>query len=406
MKIYRFLAVVAIMMLFSFLLINGDSLEPIKIGFVGDFSQVSQKLTEEAYRAALIAVEDINAGGGILGRPVIMIKRDGGNDPELHAKYVREIIEKEDIVAIFGGAASSCVLEASRIAKEKKIPYLVSVGNSQVIVLENGHPYVFLFEPNSAMEGRGISIFASILPWKRYAWLGPDYVWGHRMLKAFKKNLKDMNVNVQFVKELWHGLDEKNFMPYIQNLLVAKPEALFLGSWGEDIKIFILQAKSTRLFNSIAVFGMIYHDTAVALGKDLPKGVWGFSRAPFYYLSEKFPMAKTFTEKYHSKFNTYPGGFSICGYDSFLAWVAAAKKSDSVKPEKIAQTLKGLKFNSLRGESFIRPIDGQMNCSAYFGLMKFVPEYPFAIIKPVIEIKAKQTWLTEDEIKAVRRKKN
>jgi ABC-type branched-subunit amino acid transport system substrate-binding protein len=167
-----------------FLLVDSlayGEVQPIKIGFVGDFSSVSRAYTENAFKVAQFAVAQFNAKGGLFGRPVEMVHRDGANDPDLHYRHVLELAREENIVAVFGGASSPCVLRASSACKARKIPYLVSIGNSQTIVVENGHPYVSLFEPNSCMESLGFSIFASLMPWKRYAWVGPDYVHGgHR----------------------------------------------------------------------------------------------------------------------------------------------------------------------------------------------------------------------------------
>ena len=133
--------------LFFFLLTlimpKGYALEKtIKIGFVGDFSDVSQAYTHNMYKAAQLAVNEFNAAGGLLGHRIGLISRDGGNDPRKHYEHVISLVQDEKVVAIFGGASSLCVLKASEASKEQRVPYLVSIGNSQSIVVEKGHPYV------------------------------------------------------------------------------------------------------------------------------------------------------------------------------------------------------------------------------------------------------------------------
>lgn len=169
---------------------------PVKIGFVADFTAVSRDYANNMFKAAQMAVSEFNAQGGLNGRPVEMVRRDGGNDPERHARHIADLVREEKIAAVFGGASSPCVLKASAVCRELKIPYLVSLGNSQSIVVENGHPFVFLFEPNTRMESIGFSIFATLMPWHRYAWIGPDYSWGRDVLGFFKQYFKNIGAPI------------------------------------------------------------------------------------------------------------------------------------------------------------------------------------------------------------------
>ena len=206
---------------------------PIKIGFVADFSSVSRPYTENAFKVAQFAVAEFNAQGGVLGRPVQMIHRDGANDPALHYRHVVDLVRKENIVAVFGGASSPCVLKASAACKELKIPYLVSMGNSQSLVVENGHPYVFLLEPNTRMESMGFSIFVSLMPWKRYAWFGPDYSWGRDVMGFFKQYFEDIGAPITWTAEIWHPLGAREYKAAIERIIASQPEALVVATWGK-----------------------------------------------------------------------------------------------------------------------------------------------------------------------------
>jgi len=91
--------------------------ETIKIGFVGDFSAVSKDYTSNMYNAAQMAVNEFNKAGGLLGKTIKMIQRDGGNDPQRHYDHVTALARKDNVVAIFGGASTPCVLKASTAAR-------------------------------------------------------------------------------------------------------------------------------------------------------------------------------------------------------------------------------------------------------------------------------------------------
>ncbi len=216
---------------------------PIKIGFVGDFSSVSQAYTKNAFNVAQFAVDEINSQGGVLGNPVQLVHRDGANDPALHYRHVVALAREENVVAVFGGASSPCVIKASAACKELKIPYLVSIGNSQSIVVENGHPYVCLFEPNSRMESLGFSIFPSLMPWKRYAWIGPDYAWGRGIMGFFKQYFEEIGSPITWTAECWHPLGDKDYEAAIQKVIAGQPAAVagalrgltFTGLRGESV---------------------------------------------------------------------------------------------------------------------------------------------------------------------------
>jgi branched-chain amino acid transport system substrate-binding protein len=378
--------------------------ETVKIGFVGDFTGPAFKMTKDAEQAAILPIEKINSQGGILGRKVEMITRDGGNRPELHARLLHEIISQEKVTAIFGGAASSCVLGASAVAKELKIPYLVSVGNSSAIVWEKGHRYVFLFEPNSVMEANAWVPWAAKQPWRVYSWIGPDYEWSRTTLETFKKKMAERGIQLKFEKELWHKLGETTFTSYIPILKASRPEVLFIGTWGASANAFLLQAGSAGLFKGMKAFGVIGEDTCIALGDKMPEGLYGFSRGAFNYYSAKSAAGKEFTDKYYEKFKMYPGGFSFCANDSVIAWEAAVKKAGSFEAEKVADALRGLKFSGPRGEQYIRAIDGQLSCETTIGPLVYNKNFGFAVLDPANAIPAEEAWLSIDEVNAIRSK--
>lgn len=370
----------------------------ITVGFVGDFSDVSKAYAENVYMAFELAVDGLNSAGGAAGQQVRVIRKDGGNDPRKHRDFVRMLIEREKVVAVFGGASSPCVLEASEVCRELKVPYLVSMGNSQVIVAEHGHPYVFLFEPSAWMESRGFSVFLTLMPWRRYAWVGPDYSWGHDVLKTFKQHFEEIGVPIEWTTEAWHPLGTTDFSDIIAQIRRGAPEALVIGSWGADATQFVSQADRQGLLEHTAVFAWFTYEVNSEMGCWLPEGSWILCRGPFNYLAEKYPKARSFVSDFVARFETYPNGFTVCCYDSVLAWQEAVKRAGSVEPAAVAQALRGLKFDGLRGPSFIRAVDGQMNCPAYFGRLDSVAAYPFPVLQSVIEVPASKTWLSEGEV--------
>ena len=297
------------------------------------------------------------------------------------------------------------MLKASIASKALKIPYLVSIGNSQSIVVENGHPYVFLFQPNLWMETKAFSIFVSLMPWKRYAWVGPDYSWGHGVLRNFKQHFEEIGTPIKWTTEAWHKVGTTDYEAVIQEILDGNPDALVIGSWGEDVRHFTIQAKSHGLFDKMAVFGWFTYNMTGDMGRMVPEGMWNLARGgPFNHLADKVPQAKSFVDKFVEQFDEYPNGYTISCYDSLTAWHQAVNNTKSADPIAVAKTLKGMTFVGLHGISFIRAVDGQMNCPIYFGRLTFVSKYSFAVWESVIEVPAKNTWLSGEEVLSRRTK--
>ncbi|MCB1761988.1 MAG: ABC transporter substrate-binding protein [Gammaproteobacteria bacterium] len=375
---------------------------PIRIGFVGDFSSVTQSYTHNAFAAAEMAVEELNARGGVLGRSVELLSRDGAIDPEAHYRHVTELVRDQGVVAIFGGGPSHTVLAASQASREREVPYLVSIGNPQSVVVEQGHPFVFLFSPNHRMESLGFSIFTTLMPWRRYAWIGPDYIWGREVMGFFREYFEAIGAPIEWSAEIWYPLGNTDYRDGIQRIIASSPDALIVATWGEDLRHFILEAEKSDLFGKMAVFGWF----SIIPGSDerlLPEGIWKISRAPFNYLADKYPQTRDFVDRFTHRTGTFPLGFTIVCYDSIRAWSEAVAQAGSVNPTTVATALRGMTFVGLRGESHIRAIDGQLNSPVYFGRLTYPSAYPLGVLESIIEIPAEKLWLGEEEVATRRR---
>ena len=373
----------------------------ICIAFVGDFSGPTREFCRKAYDGALLAVQDINDQGGLLGRQVEIIKLDGGNDPQRHYRYVTELGARKEVAAVFAGGTSSVLLEGSRASLEQRTPYLITMGNSQSLVVDHGHPYVFLFQPSTYMETKAFSIFASLMPWRKYVWIGPDYIWGREVFNYYRQHFAALGSPIEWKVQIWHPLGTPDFRPMIEDILKAEPEALVIASWGEDLQRFIDQAQPYGFIGKMPIFAPMLPENPKV---EIPDGIWSVSRAPFNYLADKYPQTEAFAQRFLERYQTNPSGFPICSYDAVLAWRGAVLKANSFDREAVAEALKGLTFQGLRGDSYIRPIDGQMDCPTYIGRSLYRFEPRTRILDSVIEIPATKTWPSEQEILKARKK--
>lgn len=380
--------------------------QTIRIGFVADFSAVAKEYGEAGHRAALLAVEEINSRGGLSGQRVVLVKRDGQNDPHEHYRHVEALSGDSSVSAILGVGSSLCIAGGSEAAEKNRIPYLASLGNAASITVENGHPYIFQFQPNSAMETKSWAMLMTLFPWKSYAWVGPDYSWGHETYADFINAFEDIGADITIKPTLWHPLGHNDFIEIVEKVKRAQPEMLIIGSWGKDIANFYRAASEQNLLDEIGVFGRFTGNISQPVDRDIEQDIWVPSRGPFKYLASKYQRTDRFVSRFKERYGTYPNSIAICCYDAILAWHAAAQKAGRVDRQHIAESLKGIHFKGLRGDSYIRAVDGQMNCSSYLGLLRYDPEYDSSVLDHIVEVKAEQTWLTSYEVLEWRKRTN
>lgn len=370
----------------------------VRIGLVADLSSIAGQYGVAGYRAAALAVEEINDRGGLLGRQLELLKRDGGNNPDQHHRHVDTLAADPRVAVVLGVGSSLSVAAASDAARRNKLPLLAALGNAATITIEDGHPYIFQFQPDSSMETKSWAMFMTLFPWKKYAWVGPDYGWGHSIYANFIKAFEDIGADITIVPTLWHPLGQDDFTAIIRKIKSVQPEMLILATWGNDIVRFYQDAEEQNLFEQMGVFGRFPENISETTGENIAGNIWVPSRGPFKYLAARYTRARQFVRTYKARYGTYPNSIAICCYDAMLAWAAAVKKAGRFEREAVAAALKGIEFEGLRGQSYIRAVDGQMNSSTFFGLLVYDPQYGSSVLNNVVEVKAEQTWLAPEDV--------
>jgi branched-chain amino acid transport system substrate-binding protein len=373
----------------------------VKLGFVADITGPGFLIALSQKNALELGVAEINSSGGLLGRKVELIIRDSQLKPELGAILARDLIRRDKVNFLIGPTSPAVALAVSRVCRENKKLIYFHGANNESISKEQGHRYLFQVIPNTFMEGQAVAVFLSQKSFKRIAIIGPDVEYGHSQAEAFKKKLSEIDPSAKVVKELWPKLGEKDYAPFMAELLSGKPELIYSILWSGDLAAFIRQGRICGLFRSIRLLGLLDYDLLKGLGGDLIPNLYGFDRAPFYAINN--PRMKAFVEKYKVRTGEYPSAWAVTVYDGLMALRKAVEKAKSLDTEKVIAALEGLQWDSLRGPLYIRPIDHMANCGIFFGLTYKDPKYPFYIMKDVTVIPGQEVWHSEEEVKAFRK---
>ena len=249
---------------------------PIKVGVIYGLGGAAAPYTKPAVAGHEMAVEEINAKGGLLGRKLQLVVRDDQSKPDVGVREARDLILREKVDFLTGVIHSGVALAISEVAREYKKIFLVSIAKTAALTEDKGHRYVFRSTSNTLIEGRAAAILMAPQPFKRFAVTGPDYEYGHRMGEDFVTHLKKLRPDVQIVAEVWPKFGERDFTPHINALLQAKPEMVFSSIWGGDHIAFVKQAKPYGFFGKTQYMAISQGDLDVAqpLGAEAPEGLF------------------------------------------------------------------------------------------------------------------------------------
>jgi branched-chain amino acid transport system substrate-binding protein len=403
-------AVGVLMLLLGLVLIvsPAEAQKSIKVAMVNTTTGSFALYGLAGIEGAKIAVAELNAAGGVLGRKVELIVRDDSAKPDVGSREIRDVILREEVAAVFGPVSSGVLLAMSEVAKENKTILIAHTSNTERAVVERGHRYIFSVVTNTFIEGSAMGEYMAKKPYKKYMIIGPDYEFGHIQSEAFERRLKENKKDVEIIGRVWPKGGETDYTSYITAIIAAKPDAVYSNLFGSDLIGFTKQAKGYDFFKKFPFASLYDVDTLQGLGKDVVEGVIGYERGPFHVIRKLAPgqRIEDFIKKYRAATNKYPSCWAINAYDAVMAWTKAVKKANTIETEKVVDALEGLQLDSLRGPGrYIRKVDHQANVGSYIGVVAWDKSFPdFAIWKDATYIPGDKVWRSEAEVLEVRAK--
>ncbi len=266
--------------------------DTIRLGFVADISGIGATFYKSQKNAIDLFIDQTNAAGGVLGKKLEVVVRDSQLKADTGANAARELILSEKCDFLIGPTSSAVALAVTKVAKELKKVVYFHTSNAESLTTTDFQPYMFQVVPNSGIEGRGCVLYLSEKPYKRYAYIGPDYAYGHTQFDAFKNDLGKRKPDAEVVEIVWVKQGETNYSPFIPTLMAKNPEIVFTSLWGGGLSSFIKQAKPFGLFKQATLTSLFDLDMLRASGKDMPEGLLGYARCPFYAVDN--PEMKAF----------------------------------------------------------------------------------------------------------------
>jgi branched-chain amino acid transport system substrate-binding protein len=349
---------------FSALAVSAQS-TPIRIGEVNSYSAIPQ-FTQPYRQGWQLAVDEVNAAGGLLGRKVEVLARDDAGKPEEALRHAVELTSREKVDVLAGGFLSNVGLALADHAGKNKRLFVASEPLTDAIVWDKGNRYTFRLRPSTWMQAAMLVEEAAKLPAKRWATIAPNYEYGQSAVASFKELLKAKRPDVEFVGEQWPGQGKIDAGSTLSAIMASKPDAIFNVTFAADLAKLVREGNQRGVFPKVPVVSMLSGEPEYleVLKDETPKG-WIVTGYPWDQIDT--PAHASFAANYYKKYNENPKVGSVVGYATMQAIFEAIRKAKSTDNEKLVAAMRGLKFSTPFGPAEFRAVDHQSTMGAYVG---------------------------------------
>ena len=370
---------VAVLLMLATTAVAADT---IKLGALYPLSGRAEGLGRECKLGAEMAVEEINAKGGVLGKKLELLSADSKANVQEGTNLVKRYIQKDNVDFLFGVVSSAVALAVSEVAKQEKVVTMITIGSTDTLTKEKWNRYTFRSGMCNSQEANSLALYTA----KKYPKLtkfyniGPDYEYGRTMWEIFKAKTNEQNPKAEFTGEQWPKLATPDYTSYINAILQAKPDAVFCTLWGGDLVAFFKQAKPYGLFDKMKWVIATGADVSLAraMGKEMPTGIIADQR--YYFHWPESPRNQAFVKAYQAKNNEYPSAWAAQGYDGIYFLAEGVKKAGSLDKEKVIAALEGLSIDAPRGKATLRKEDHQLFADYMVGEIGWDKKYDITIV--------------------------
>lgn len=375
---------------------------PIKVGIIDTYTGPATTYTQDVLDGFKLAINQVNAKGGVIGRKIVFVTRDDNFKPDIALTMAKDLVMREKVDVLMGSTNSGGALAVSEFARREKVPFIVTDAKSDKIIGEKGHRYVFNANENTAMIGKAAALALSKKPYVKYWIMGEDYEFGHACADAIWTNLKALKPDVQLLGQSWRKVGETDLAPYFTPAINANPDCIISAAGGGGVTNFLKAVKAMGLEKRVA-FYQHYATDSIALsplGMDGPEGVLGSSSYHFYYPNTR--RNKVFAEEFKRAYKRNPGSTALYGYVAGTLITKAFEKAGAVDAERFVTAMENLVVDSPIGKLQMRGCDHQLILPMYYGVTKKSPSHGFLIGTEMVTVSGKDYLPTCEDMSKLR----
>lgn len=311
--------------------------EEIPVGEFASLTGGSASFGQSSHKGTELAIEEINAQGGVLGKKIKLITEDDQSQAGQPATIMRKLISQDNVVAVLGEVASSKSLEAAPICQESKIP-MISPASTNPKVTEVGD-YIFRTCFIDPFQGTVVAKFALARGWKKIAVLTDvkqDYSVGLAdcFIQGFTAN------GGEIVREQKYSTGDKDFKPQLTSLKAAKPDAIFVPGYYAEVALIAKQARLLGIkVPLLGGDGWVGDSLLKVAGKSLD----GSFFSCHFSADDQTPKVQEFVKKYKAKYGETPDDMAALGYDSAMILADAITRAGTTDSAKLRDAIAATK---------------------------------------------------------------
>jgi branched-chain amino acid transport system substrate-binding protein len=341
------------------------SAQTIKVGELNSYKAAPAFL--EPYKKGIeLAVEEINAGGGVLGRKIEFVIRDDGGNPGDAVRVAEELVTREGTNLIAGTFLSNVGLAVTEFAGKKQVFFLAAEPLTDKITWQNGNKFTYRLRSSTYMQVAMLMPDIVAAKKKRWAIVYPNYEYGQSAAEHFKAMLRKQQPDAEIVAEQAPPLAKVDAGAIAQAIDDAKPDAIFNVLFGPDLSKFVREGNTRDIFKNRFVASLLSGEPEYLdpLKDEAPVG-WVVTGYPWYGINT--PEHKKFLDAYQKRFSDYPRLGSVVGYVTVKSMAAGIAKAGATDTAKVVSAFSGLKVDSPFGPFVYRGSDHQATMGAYVG---------------------------------------
>lgn len=337
-----------------------------------------------------MAVEEINAAGGINGMMLKTYARDSKLNPSAAAAAAKELITKDGVDVLIGGLSSAVGLAISEVAKQEGVVYIATIPKTIQMTTTKLHKHVFRTASHTDFEGDAIAQLVKQLGGKQVCDIQLDYAYGHDLAAGIESGLARHAPDVKKVIDLRAKLGATDYNAQITQILGAGCDIVTSGLWGSHFVNFAQQAGPFGLFDRVKYITggeIASHEITGKMGADYPNNVW--SNAYELWYDNSSPGHAEFHEKLSKRSGTEETAmWPVLAYIGVKFIAAGVEKAGSADADALADALEGMTLDTPVGPRTIDPETHQANTGQYWGPLVNKEGFAYRVMDPVTYIPA------------------
>jgi branched-chain amino acid transport system substrate-binding protein len=339
--------------------------DTIKIGDINSYSGLPA-FTEPYRKGWQLALDEINAAGGVNGKKLEVISKDDGGKPADAVTAANELVASDGAVMLVGTFFSNIGLAVSDFANQKKTFFLAAESLTDALIWSKGNRYTFRLRPPNYVQAAMLAEEAAKLPAKKWATVAPNYEYGQSAVAVFKKLLSQKRPDIQWVGEQWPPQGKIDAGAVVAALAETQPDAILNVTFGPDLVKFVREGNTRGLFKDRAVVSFLTGEPEYLdpLKDETPEG-WIVTGYPWDAVT--IPEHAAFLKAYQAKYNDYPRLGSVVGYATLKSAAAILAKAKSTDSEKLVDAAEGISVDTPFGKITYRKADHQSTLGAFVG---------------------------------------